>query len=73
VFEEKPQSHTNKAAWRNQWPQPNPKHEILNPKQILITKTQISKQTAIYYQQSVYDNLLKTSIENKKLKDSGTK
>jgi hypothetical protein len=74
VFEEKPQSHIKRAAWRGQWPQPNSKHEILNPKQISITKTQISKQTAIYYHHSVYENLLlKTSIKNKKLKDSGTK
>jgi hypothetical protein len=36
-------------AWRGLWPQPNPKHEIRNPKQIRITKTQNSKQTITSY------------------------
>jgi hypothetical protein len=57
-----------RITWRGQRPQPNPKHEIRNPKQIPITKTQNSKRAATPCQQSVYDSRpSKSTIKSKKL------
>jgi len=56
-------------TWRGLWPQPNPKHEIRNPKQIRITKTQNSKQTITSYFDGGYGSRIPISrIKNNKLK-----
>jgi hypothetical protein len=60
-------------TWRGLWPQPNPKHEIRNPKQIQITETQNSKQTITSYFDGGYGNRIPiSSRKNKNLTDCST-